>query len=695
MKKLIVESCLLLCFTSAWLTAIDQDDTLSNVENYSENYWNYVYDLEATYNGKQKILKEAANQSTPFKKLAISYVLAKKEGDINYFDTILSLCSNKDDLVQEQSCNALSLLLRHTKKNKEIQTICFGYLDNLIDSEKSESRKLRVAKTRNEVSLSIKASDTISNLFENSKSKLVRDDAALALAEMGSFDNVKGYLYQLAREPTVYGKLAQKIIDLKKTKSTEGHNRYNFEPLEKLIEKLITFYYKPSDINIDDLIVKAMKTVAAELDPYTVFFTKDELKGFKDAIHGKYGGIGAFVSLRKDKAGNSWLTIDEPISGSPCFKAGIKNGDKIIEINGQITVNMELEELISKLKGDPGTEVKVKVVSPRWEKPKEITLIRSVINITLCNSTKLPGDIGYIQLRTFSVGCDKLVRNELENLGPVKGLIFDLRGNTGGDLMATIGIAGIFLPDDKVVIEQRSENEKTKNSISETLKTRSNNKNELKNKCLDIPLVILIDGASASASEVLSGALKDHKRAVLIGEKTFGKGSVQHILELDNYDNEDKGALKVTIARWFTPSGQTIHGTGITPDIVIPRNEPDLLKSLLIDKVVSSGAFAKYTEKYFDKNKMLFIKLAESDEKKPLLYPGFAEFYVSLKTQLSQDDIREVLRFNIRQRVQDDTEKRFICDYEEDIQLQSAIKELMKHCKVDIKNIPQYSVMSD
>ncbi len=312
--------------------------------------------------------------------------------------------------------------------------------------------------------------------------------------------------------------------------------------------------YKALKRNFDgeltnEQLLEGMKRGLAEStgDPYTEFFNPEEAEEFQGDLDGSFEGIGA--ELGKEE--NSIIVIS-PIDGYPAQKAGLKPKDVILKIDGEPATDISISEAVKKIRGPKGTKVTLTVV--RDGKPFDLEITREKIDIPSVEY-KLEGNVGYIKVTRFGDDTVKLVREastSLKNQG-AKGIVLDLRSNPGGYLNGAVDISSIWLEKgDKVVEEKRG---------GEVLRTHYATGN---NSLLGVPTVVLINGGSASASEIVAGALRDNKSATLVGEKTYGKGSVQQIENLKN-----GSALKVTIARWFTPAGVNIDKEGIKPDVEV------------------------------------------------------------------------------------------------------------------------------
>lgn len=324
-----------------------------------------------------------------------------------------------------------------------------------------------------------------------------------------------------------------------------------WEAWNKLKEKSV------ADIDSKELMYGSISGLLSSLDdPYTTFMSPAENKRFKEDIQGEFSGIGVELTVK-----NNMPTVVAPISGSPAEKAGIKANDLIVEVDGVKTSEIGFNEIIDKIRGNAGTTVKLKVLSQNSEDAKEISIERQNIVVKSVewsirnNSDK---KIMVVQIKQFGDDTEKLfeeMSKEAVN-SKVDGVILDLRNNPGGYLETAIDLASYFIKDGVVVTE------KGKDSKAKEYKAKG------QAKLANIPTAVLINNGSASASEILAGALRDRLKSVLIGEKSFGKGSVQELIDLS-----DGSAVKITVAKWYTPNGNQINGEGISPDIAITDEE--------------------------------------------------------------------------------------------------------------------------
>lgn len=295
-------------------------------------------------------------------------------------------------------------------------------------------------------------------------------------------------------------------------------------------------------------------------DPNTVFFKPKEALEFKESLSGKFEGVGMEVGIR-----NGMITVISPLKNSPAYRAGVKSRDIVVEIDGESTSQMSLNEGVSKIRGEKGSEVVLTVIREGADATIEITIVRDVIDVPTVGSELRSDGIFVISIYNFTGDVVRLFRsavNDFKISGSDK-LIIDIRGNAGGFLEAAIEITSYFLPDGEIVVQEEYVDESRN-------KVRRSRGNSLSDK--NISIVVLIDGGSASASEILAAALRDHGVATLVGSTSFGKGSIQDVMTVTK---RPETVLKVTIAKWITPSGDVFDGVGIEPDIEVERSLED------------------------------------------------------------------------------------------------------------------------
>ncbi len=324
-----------------------------------------------------------------------------------------------------------------------------------------------------------------------------------------------------------------------------------FESLSKLTKVIGTVEkYYVDDIKLQQIVDKALKGLMQELDAHSSYLDKKASKEMSIQTQGEFGGLGITVGMR-----DAALTVISPIDDTPAFKAGVKSGDIILKINETSTIGITLDEAVNMMRGEPKSDIKLTIVRKGDPKPLEIAMKRDIIKVQSVFAKKIEGEnLLYLRISSF----DTKVTNDLEKAikenKDVKGIVLDLRNNPGGLLNQAIGVVDLFVKSG-VIVSQKGRDVQDEEKFEATkFGTKT-----------DLPLVVLVNEGSASASEIVSGSLQDHKRAIIIGEKTFGKGSVQAVLPIDNDKTEN---IKLTIAKYYLPSGRTIQAEGVTPDII-------------------------------------------------------------------------------------------------------------------------------
>jgi carboxyl-terminal processing protease len=303
-----------------------------------------------------------------------------------------------------------------------------------------------------------------------------------------------------------------------------------------------------------DLIYSAIKGTLRGLDPHSSFLDPEMYKEMQVETSGSFGGLGIEITLKDDI-----LTVVAPIEGTPAYRAGIHPGDRIVKIEGLTTKDMQLTDAVKRMRGKPGTKVTITIVREGWTEAKDFDITREQIRVQSVKSMQLEPGIEYVRLRQFQEQTATDLETALEKYSKddkIQGLILDLRNNPGGLLTSSVEVAEKFLDGGRLVVytEGRVRNQNMRFNAN------------AKRIYSDFPIVILVNQGSASASEIVAGALQDWGRAVVLGTQTFGKGSVQTIIPLT-----DGSGLRLTTAKYFTPKGRSIHGKGITPDILVEQ----------------------------------------------------------------------------------------------------------------------------
>ena len=368
----------------------------------------------------------------------------------------------------------------------------------------------------------------------------------------------------------------------------QEHNTYEMLNLfGEVMERTKAGYVE--EVSDQVLIEQALNGMLSSLDPHSSYLDAESFHYMSEQTKGKFGGLGIEVTMD-----NGLVKVVSPIDDTPAFKAGLKAGDYITHIDGETVIGLNLNEAVSKLRGKIGTKVKISI-RREGEKPFDVTLKRQEIKIQSVKTDIKEDDILYIRISSFTEDNDKSIKKAYEEtkkkLGDkLAGIVLDVRNNPGGLLDQAVAVSDLFLSEGEIVSTRaRNEADNVKYSAHSGDMTEG------------LPMVVIINEGSASASEIVAGALQDHHRAIILGEKSFGKGSVQTVIPLGDF-----GAMRLTTARYYTPSGRSIQAKGIEPDIVVPLAQVKVLENyaLNLKEAELSGALKNEQEdKDASKNK--------------------------------------------------------------------------------------------
>lgn len=406
-----------------------------------------------------------------------------------------------------------------------------------------------------------------------------------------------------------------------------GDNVYsNFKSFEKVAEEINSRYVEKVDSK--DLIRAGIKGMTGILDPYSEFLDEKSLSYLIEDTQGEFEGLGIEIDVRKD-----YIVIVSPLEGTPAFRMGLQAGDKIIEIEGQSTKGISPEEALSKLRGKKGTTVNITVLRDGLDKPMKYSLIRDVIEIKSVPYYGTTQDsIGYIRLNRFAETSPNEVKQALEQLkkNNPKGIILDLRSNPGGLLSSAVEIAGFFLGKEKLIVETKGRD------ITQNRKFQYNQEA----LCPDLPLAVLVDRGSASASEIVAGAIQDWDRGIIVGDTTFGKGLVQTLINLN-----DGSALKLTTAKYYIPSGRLIQrpieketnsantpNINTLPDTSKKQSEKEIFFTKKGRKVYGGGGIVPDVEVEWEKSNSLEFGLLSQQ-----MFFEFALYYTAQNKNIPKD----------------------------------------------------------
>lgn len=372
------------------------------------------------------------------------------------------------------------------------------------------------------------------------------------------------------------------------------------------------------EIDGDALMYGAIKGMLSSLDPHTVFLPPDEYQAVRSDTSGEFGGLGVEISV-----GEEGLLVVAPIDDTPAARAGIQPGDRILAIDGESTKGISVPGAVKKMRGALGSKVTLTILREGFSAPRDFALLRDRVRIRSVESKLYDGGYGYVRIKSFQDRTDAhlgkaLERLKKENGGELKGLVLDLRNNPGGLLDQAVRVADRFLSEGLIVSTEGRGGRPLEQERAHAAGTEP-----------DYPIIVLVNGGSASASEIVAGALQDHGRAAILGTTTFGKGSVQTVIDLD-----DGSGLKMTVARYYTPKKRSIHGKGIDPDYVVSERPEAVLAAVRAakgsekDKATPAGAATQTAGVAVDKTALDYQLTTALDSLK-----GWDAFQASLKAQ--------------------------------------------------------------
>ncbi len=357
-----------------------------------------------------------------------------------------------------------------------------------------------------------------------------------------------------------FGKMVPETVIVKELSGTsEGQpSAVNFGTFWQAWDVVNKNYLNAGKINSQDKVYGAISGLVGSLkDPYSIFFPPKENEKFQEDVRGNFGGIGAEIGIKKNQ-----LVVIAPLKDTPASRAGLRAEDMILKINSTSTEGMTTDDAVKLIRGPENTDVTLMIMRESWEKPKDFKITRGRIIVPTLDFTMKDGNIAYIQLYTFNSNADYLFYQAATRAlsEGVKGIVLDLRNNPGGYLEVAVNLGGWFLPKGTLIVKEES-----RNGDVEILKANGNA------ALAGLPVVVLMNGGSASASEILAGALRDDRGVKLIGEKSFGKGTVQELIPLP-----DGSTIKLTIAHWVLPNGKILDNGGLEPDIEVKITDDDI-----------------------------------------------------------------------------------------------------------------------
>lgn len=737
-----------------------------------ERCWNYVAELHQLAKSSENAIRTVAAQhrasANPRVRLAVARVYGATLGNSDEAgDIAWKLLTDAKVTDAEIIFAAAHMVARYCDTDDDV----IDELPDLIDDRYDELPALaQVALARLWLVLDGDR-DALARLKSHLRSSdaRARAEAALALAEDGHLAETGDAVKQQAMRPGAAGDLARTVIkndairqDIRRLASGGGDrpadpgfkglpdysSRSFLEALTLTVHRFATVREKETgtrergdfklhtieeQLTAKNLLDNAARGMLRQVDEYSVFMTGKDMTDMNTEMSGQYGGIGAYVTME-----NGRVTITQPIyeyqkedppgSGQyrivkgPAYSAGLRSGDQIIAGNGKDFSGWSLEAVINELKGTPNTPVTVTVVRRGWAEPRQFEITRDLVQITTALYEMLPGQIGYIKLTRFGYNSAEDMEKALQALerAGMKGLVLDLRDNGGGALNAVLEISDKFLSGRKLITYLQGKWGRWAR--------RDNKYTENRQEPRTFPMAVLINHASASGSELLSGALQDHERATIIGETSFGKGVGQAFFYVLSSFGQGQGDadpeyngfsrwLRLTTFAYYLPSGRNINKTGVEPTIPVDDKIyfrgvhysceytvwegwklAEVNRILATKNAAGADPVQQYVDKHFPGNEALFLRLCAFDGFDTTAYPGFDEWYASLNTTLSKQDARYLLRMGrtpfrtggLRLAAADHRGSDFAQNYPEDIVLQRGIRELAKQLNLNLGEIAEY-----
>lgn len=522
----------------------------------------------------------------------------------------------------------------------------------------------------------------LEDVRRNGQSRQARAEAVLALGQTDRFPYVRDELRALSDVPGPLGERASNILLTNSRLDDEiARDDFSVKLISEVVQKIRDFYaVDDSDAEQGKrLQAKSLGEAGAQallysLDQFNDYLNEEDFADFDAQLKANYGGIGAWVGMRDGR-----FTILTPMFDKPAYRAGLRPMDIIDRIDDVDITTMKQNDIIKLLKGEPNTTVRVRVYRRAWKEPRVVPVGREIIQIESVVSQLLPGDIGYIRINSFNdgdqyrriKGTATLVKDALNafNRDGVRGVILDLSNNPGGVMVSGVDVAKLFIGNSKLIVSSRG-----KKDSSRGTEYKAGSRAPFYQK----PVVVVVNPGTASAAEILAGAMRDHQRAPLVGRKTFGKGSVQSLIGVKT--TRDRSRIKLTVAKYYLPNGDCIHGKGIEPDRKVPENDLSVAELEARWKIRDQHDVMFWLEENdrFNRNEATYRRLLEFDNLDPNAYPEFDSLLSTLRGKYPKEMIdaelaRKELRYGIASYLRDFKGENHYVDLEENSYLQEAV----------------------
>jgi carboxyl-terminal processing protease len=512
--------------------------------------------------------------------------------------------------------------------------------------------------------------------FLSSPDEEVRLETALALAETGDLDTPAPQLRILGAEQSPRGAYVRLLQENRRLRDRQPRPPVNDDLLRQVIERVRDAYVDEERVDdpadIEQLVVSAASGLVSSLDRFSLLMSEAQWANFRERLAGSYGGIGAVIAGSRGD-----FTLVSPVFSGPSYRAGLRSRDRIVEVDGEHVRGFSVDDLVSRLKGAEGSTVRLKILRQGWTRPREFLIKREIIRMPTVASAALPGGIGYVRVTSFGEETADQFRKE-----KCAGVILDLRDNPGGLLDKAVDVAGNFLKKGQLVvysIGRYGEGNET---------SRRNHFTSEDGVCCGLPLVVLVNGGSASAAEIVAGALQDHRVGLIVGERTYGKGSVQRLIELA--PPYDKMRLRLTVAKYHLPLGRCIHEVGIDPAVAVRPLEHEIWQDDELRRLSDAGSFDAYLDARQGEEKEAVARAAETGWGERPDLPGFDAWYASLNVHVPAELVRDRLREAARLRLAEERGREFVFDFHADPSLRRAVVEILKKLGKDPKTIAPY-----
>jgi carboxyl-terminal processing protease len=709
MRILVLASLIALLLLPTTLFAQDDakllaeaDTLIGRIAKRPEKAWDYAFALRrmaGTEEGSALVAvfeKGLEHENEAVKMVCSQLVLAFGTRELAY-ETWGELLESKDSLIIEAVAMMITAEGPEDAELTERLRAAWEDSDDLNSGARTALCEALLVNHKDELAL-----EQLREFMSSPDHELV-GRAALVLSERGHPAEVAVRIDTLSKEPGDIGRMARIGREVVKIdQGVEDFKSGKMKRKDKLIESqvraikkhyvdgFLIYNEKKQDLNNENLVDNACRAMAGATDRYAAYMTRAEIDEMNQDQQGNYVGIGAHVATDEDGI----IFITQPIYEGPAYAAGVRTGDKLIGVLGPDGNRIDLTKLtmdegVSHVRGPENSTATIFVKRRGVEKELKFEIARKMVHVDTALEEMLPGQVGYVRLTRFGTNSGADMKESLANLRRqgMKSLILDLRDNPGGQLSAVIEIADMFLAPGKLISSTGGRFDQWRQK--QVFKSRGGEFN-------DIPLVCLIDENSASGSEMLSGALKDNDRAVVIGRGTFGKGIGQSFFEVDGAGGTR--VLKCTVFRYFLPSGISIDRYegegGVSPHIQMDQELLQPWEVYAIDALRDSGKLDAYLDQhYVGVKKAEMMRLASFDALDTALWPEFDKFYAGLETQLGRDDVRRELRYALRTRVQDDRGAEFTQNYQEDKIILRSVKELFTKTKQNTADIPEYKAV--